>query len=206
MKYLAAFLLGGLLGCGTPYEVARDIEPPELLSYAPLPPFAPLSSNRVLKLKVLICVKEDGTVEHARLVSSSGDASWDTLAERSIRQWRYAPPRRNGAPTDVWIRQTIVVKFDEPIPMSLWHLSAYSQAQADSLYALLIRGMDFEILVQQFAGGLNDRGGFLGTVDIRTYVPRVRESLRDLHEGEYTGPIRVGDKYVIYKRVKKVLS
>jgi parvulin-like peptidyl-prolyl isomerase len=60
--------------------------------------------------------------------------------------------------------------------------------------------------VQQFAGGLNDRGGFLGTVDIRTYVPRVRESLRYLHEGEYTGPIRVGDKYVIYKRVKKVVS
>lgn len=206
MKYLVAFFLVGLIGCSTPYEVTHDIEPPELISYAPLPMVQSLPANRVLKLKVLICVKEDGTVEHARLVSSSGDASWDSLAERSIKQWRYAPPMRNGTPTDVWVHQTIVVQFDDPILMSLSSLSAYNQSQADSLYALLKRGTDFEALVQQFAAGSHERGGSLGMVDIRTYAPRVREALRDLREGEYTNPIRVGDKYVIYKRVKKVVS
>lgn len=205
MKYLAAFLLVGLIGCGTPYEIARDIEPPELITYAPLPPFHPLPSNHILKLKVVLCVKEDGTVEHARLASSSGDASWDSLAEQSIKQWRYAPPMRNGVPTAVWVHQQVVVQFDDPILMPLSHLSAFSQSQADSLYDLLTRGVDFETLVQHYAAASRERGGFLGTVDIRTYAPRIREALKDLHQGEFTRPLRLGDKFEIFKRVKKVV-
>ncbi len=123
-----------------------------------------------------------------------------------MKQWRYAPPLRNGVPTDVWVHQQIVVQFDDPILMSLSHLSAYSQSQADSLYALLVRGTEFETLVQQFAATSHERGGFLGTVDIRTYAPRIREALKDLREGEFTRPLRMGDKYEIYKRVKKVVS
>jgi TonB family protein len=206
MKYLAAFFLVGLLGCGTPYEVARDIEPPELISYAPLPPLPSVPSNRMMRLKVILCVREDGTVDQARLLTPSGDPSWDTLAERSILLWRYAPPMRNGVPTDVWIHQQIVVQFDDPILMSLSRLSAFSQSQADSLYALLEKGTDFDTLVRLFGAGSDERSGFFGTVDIRTFSPRVREALRDLHEGEFTHPIRTGNSYVIYKRLKKVVS
>jgi TonB family protein len=206
MRYLVALLLVGLIGCSTPYEIARDIEPPELISYAPLPPFHPLPLNRVLKLRVLVCVREDGSVEHARLVTSSGDVSWDSLAEQSIMQWRYAPPLRNGVPTDVWVHQQIVVQFDDPILVPLSQLCAYNQSQADSLYSLLINGVDFETLVRQFAGGVLERGGFLGTVDIRTFAPRVREALKSLHEGEFTHPLRVGNKFVMFKRVKKMVS
>ena len=207
-----AFLLGvshispSRIGCGTSYEVARDIEPPELLSYVPLPSFQSLPSSHMLKLKVVLCVKEDGSVEHARLVSSSGDLAWDSLAEESVNRWRYASPMRNGVPTAVWVHQQIVVQFDDPILMSLSHLSAFSQSQADSLYSLLMNGVEFETLVEQFAMASRERGGFLGSVDIRTYAPRIREALKDLREGQFTHPLRLGDKYEIYKRVKKVVS
>ena len=207
IKYLIAFLLAGLLGCGPSSEISRDIEPPELISYVPLPPFHVVPGNRALRLRITMCVREDGTVEHARFVQSSGDPDWDSLAVRTITQWRYAPPLRNGVPTDVWVNQQIVVQFDEPILMSLLQLSSPNKSQADSLYALLQNGADFETLVKEFAGAFpNQRGGFLGTVDIRTCAPRIREALKELHEGDITRPLRSGDNYVIYKRLKKVVS
>ena len=206
MRYLVAFLLLACVGCGSSYEVARDIEAPELIGYAPLPEFHSLPANRILRLKLLLCVKEDGTVEHARLLTSSGDPAWDTLAEQSVLKWRYAPPMRNGVPTDVWVHQQVVVQFEDPILMSLAQISAYNQAQADSLYALLEKGTDFYLLINESGGNAQPHGGFLGTIDIRTFAPRIREALRGLHEGEYTHPLRAGDTYVIYKRLKKVVS
>jgi TonB family protein len=206
-RYVIAFLLVFLPGCGPSYEISHDIEPPELIGYVPLPSFHTLPGNRALKLKILVCVREDGTVEHARLVQSSGDASWDTLAEQSILQWRYAPPLRNGVPTAVWVNQQVVVQFDEPVMVSLVQLSTPSKSQADSLYALLLNGVEFERLVREFAGtSPGQRGGSLGTVDIRLFAPRVREALKELQEGEYTHPLRSGDGYVIYKRLRYVAS
>ncbi len=206
-KYVVAFLLAGLVGCSAPYENSHDIEPPELISYVPLPPFQVLPANRALRLKVLLCVREDGTVEHARLVHSSGDLLWDSLAERSIMQWRYAPPMLNGVPTAVWVNQRVVVQFDDPILMSLSQLSTPIKSQADSLYSLLEHGTDFEVLLRDFAGSPpHQHGGFLGTVDIRTFSPRVREALKPLHEGDFTHPLHIGDNYIIYKRLKRVVS
>jgi len=207
MRYFVAFLLAGLLGCSTAYEISRDIEPPELVSYVPLPPFNGAPGSNAVKLKVLLCVKEDGTVEHARLLHSSGDPLWDSLAEQSILHWRYAPPVRNGEPIAVWVNQQIVVQFDDPILMALMQLSTPSKSVADSLYSLLEKGADFETLVRGFAGASpGQRGGFLGTVDVRTYAPRVRDALKELHEGEFTHPLRTGGNFVIYKRLKRVMS
>jgi TonB family protein len=207
MRNLAAFaLLLVLAGCGTPYQVSHDIEPPDLIAYAPLPPFSSVPPIGVLKLKLLICVREDGTVDQARLLNSSGDAEWDSLAEHSILLWRYAPPLRNGVPTDVWIHQQIVVQFEDPIFMSLSRLSASSRSQADSLYDLLVKGADFDTLVRDFAAAAMGRNGYVGRVDIRTFVPRVVEALRKLHEGEFTRPLRDGDSFVIYKRLAKEVS
>jgi parvulin-like peptidyl-prolyl isomerase len=45
-----------------------------------------------------------------------------------------------------------------------------------------------------------DRDGFLGAVDITLYPVQVREALEQLRENEISRPIKVGDRYVIYKR------
>ena len=206
-KSLVAFLLVWFLGCSTPHEISHDISPPELTSYVPLPPFRILPDNRPLKLRIMMCVREDGSVEHVRFLQSSGDKDWDSLAERTIMQWRYAPPLRDGVPTDVWVNQQIVVQFDDPILMSLMQISSPSKGVADSLYSLLVQGASFENLALESAGALMaPRGGYLGTIDIRTCAPRVRDALKLLHEGGYTHPLRVGDSYVIYKRIKKAVS
>jgi TonB family protein len=154
-----------------------------------------------------MCVREDGSVEQVRFVQSSGDPSWDSLAAQRIKEWRYAPPVRNGVPTDVWVSQQIVVQFGDPILMSLLYLSAPDKRTADSLYALLSGGRDFETLVREYAGSARDHlGGSLGAVDVRTFAPRVRDALKQIREGEFTQPLRSGDGYVIYKRLKKVVS
>jgi TonB family protein len=204
---LIAFVLLSFLGCSASQELNRGIAPPELITYVPLPPIRIPLDNRPLKLKVMMYVRGDGSVEHVRFLQSSGDPSWDSLAVQKIMQWRYAPPLRNGVPTDVWVSQNIVVQFGEPILMSLLYISAPDKRQADSLYALLSKGSDFETLMKDFARHPpNQSGGSLGTVDIRNFAPRVRDTLKGLKEGEFTPPLRSGDRYVIYKRLKMVVS
>jgi TonB family protein len=206
-KCLVAFLIVWSLGCSAPHEINHDITPPELINYVPLPPFRILPDSRSLKLKFMMCVREDGTVDQVRMLQSSGDQDWDSLAERTIMQWRYAPPLRDGVPTDVWVNQRILIQFDDPIMMSFVHLSTPSKDEADSLYSLLTKGYDFETLARGIAGTTtNQRGGSVGTIDIRTCAPRIRDALKELHEGEFTHPLRSGDSYVIYKRIKKVVS
>lgn len=202
-RFLVSLLLAGLLGCSAPYEIDRGIEPPVLLSYAPLPPYPTPSLYRPLKLKVMICVTKDGTVGHARLLTSSGNAHWDSLAEQSIKQWQYAPPRRNGEPADVWVQQRVTVQFDGPTFMSLAELAVTSPSLADSLYSLLQRGEVFEDLARRYSESPSrDDGGGLGSVNIQMYPSRIWESLRRLNVGGITRPLHSGSKLVIFKRLK----
>jgi len=57
---------------------------------------------------------------------------------------------------------------------------------------LLEKGTDLDTLFRQAAG----------TFDINKHPPKVRDRLIGLVQGEFTGPIRVGEKYVIYKRFR----
>ena len=99
-----------------------------------------------------------------------------------------ARPRMSGS------AKRSLCNFDEPSPMSLWHLSASSQAQADSLYALL----DQRDGLRDSCAAVRRRFSAIGAAFlgrwISAHTSRVSGGLRDLHEGEYTGPIRVGEQ------------
>ncbi len=45
-------------------------------------------------------------------------------------------------------------------------------------------------------------GGYLGRVNIAQFPEHVRNTLRNLRINRYTQPIKVGDTYVIYKRLE----
>lgn len=196
MKYTTAIVsvtLLFLIGCSSAQQVVTPTEPLELISMTPLPPITWTSYAKGMKLNVLIHVRQDGTVENLKMLGSSGDDEWDSLALQSMKQWRYAPPQRDGAPADIWLRQLIVVQIQEPITMTIGELACPSLSRADSLYALLEKGTDLDTLFQQA----------IGTFDIAKYPSHVREKLRKLKQDESTSPVRVGDKYVIYKRFRK---
>ncbi len=182
-----------LAGCGGSQQIAVPTERLELISMTPLPPVTSISYAMGMKLNLLIHVLQDGTVESVRMLGSSGDGEWDSLALQTMKQWRYAPPRRDGVPTDMWFRELVVVQIQEPIVMTIGELVTASSLEADSLYSLLVKGTDLDPLFRQTTG----------TFDIMKYPPTVREKLRKLGRGECAGPFQVGDKYVIYKRFRK---
>jgi TonB family protein len=182
-----------LTGCGGAYEVATPTERVELVSMTPLPPIALGSYHTGMTLTVLIHILQDGTVEDVRMLKSSGHVDWDSLALQSIRQWRYAPFRRDGVPVDLWFRQMVVVKIQEPIVMTIGELVSSSLHEADSLHAVLEKGTDLDSLFRRA----------IGTFDIAKYPKNVRDELSRLDPGEYTSPLRRGEEYVIYKRFKE---
>ena len=182
-----------LTGCGGTQQLTTPVERLELISMTSLPPITSKAYPTGMRLNVLIHVLQDGTVENVRMLGSSGDGEWDSLALQSMKQWRYAPLRHNGVPADVWFRQLVVVQLQEPIVMTIGELRSASLHEADSLYALLEKGTDLDLLFKHA----------MGTFDIAKYPQNVREKVRSLSEGENTSPLRLGDTYVIYKRFRK---
>jgi TonB family protein len=199
MKYTIAVLLVVLLvfaGCAVTQQIEVPAEQVELISATPLPPLKSISYAGGVKLSLLLHVVQDGTIESAKMLGSSGDDQWDSLALRSIKQWRFSAPRRDSVPTDVWVRQPVIVQVQEPIVMTVGELISADLHEADSLYALLEKGHALDTLFKHTPGA----------VDIFIYPQRVRDQLKKLREGEITRPLRVGDKYVIYKRLPKNVS
>jgi TonB family protein len=181
-----------LAGCGGTQQVAVPTERLELISMTPLPPVSLSSYATEMRLIVVMHILQDGSVENMRMLGSSGDSDWDSLALQVMRQWRYDPLRRDGVPIDVWIHQPLVIQVQEPIVMTIGALVSASLREADSLCLLLEKATDLDPLFKQA----------IGTFDIGKYPPNVRDQLKRLRRGENTNPLRAGDKYVIYKRFR----
>jgi len=205
MKFFTTLLLVLLAGCiaTQPVSTIPAVDQPDLLSMTPFPPFPHAFPSGGLKLGASLHVLENGTVSEARLVGSSGSREWDSMAVESIKQWRFNPARQNGVPVESWYRQAILVQPYEPMVRYLGELVSASQQEADSLFGLIENGTEFEVLARQSQLSARDHGGYLGAVDLAVFPNHVRSELKKLNENEVSHPLRLGDKYVIYKRFKK---
>jgi TonB family protein len=188
-----SIILPLLVGCGGTHETTVPTERVELISITPLPRIVLATYQSVIRLNVLMHIREDGTVEHVKMLGSSGDDEWDSLAMQSMKQWRYSPYRRAGVPVDLWFRQVVVVQIQEPVVLTIGEIVCSSLHEADSLHALLKGGTDMDNVFRRA----------FGTFDIVRYPQSVRDALRRLDPGGYTSPLRRGEEYVIYKRFEK---
>jgi TonB family protein len=203
MRRFVPLVMAAFLGCGTVQQTGGPIEPPELIKMTSLPTISSSISWAGLKLVLMLHVMKDGTVGEVRMVESSGMPEWDTLAIQSIKQWQFLPGRYEGEVADLWIRQPIVVKPREATTLTLGEIVCGTQDEADSIHGRLDRGEEFESLASRYSiAPSRAQGGFLGTVDIAIYPQHVRNELRRLRQGEYTSPLRVGDRYYIYRRYR----
>ncbi len=195
-----------LAGCSASMQPEVPGELPELVSMASLPPFRTATFHQRLRLNFTIHVKTDGSVDNVRLMGTSGDPSWDSLAVQSVHRWRFTAARYQGQPTAVWIRQEVTVIFQQPTRLPLAEIVLNTSGVADSLYALLMRGAPFDSLARECSvSESRNRGGALGMVDLSLYPQRVREELSKLGEGDITRPVRIGDTYVIFKMLRDVV-
>jgi TonB family protein len=197
------FLLFVLAGCSAIQQTDSPIQPPQLVKSASLPPIVSRIPEGGMRLNVMILVLEDGTVGNAKFIESSRDPDWDSLALHSIMEWEFLPARREGMPVKLWVRQPLLVQLRDPIVRMLAGLVSATREEADSLSLLLEHGMTFDTLLRQALQVSGERSGTIGPVDISLYAPHLRDELLKLREGEVSRPVRIGNRFIIYKRLKK---
>src|SRR5664279_794474 len=90
----ALFLLFVLSGCSAFQQTDSPIQPPELVKSASLPPIVSLVPEFGMRFDVMILVLEDGSVAGVKLLQSSNNPDWDSLALHSIMKWQFLPARR----------------------------------------------------------------------------------------------------------------
>ncbi|MFA6540260.1 MAG: TonB family protein [Bacteroidota bacterium] len=189
--------------CSSTQQVS-ELVLPELLIQQPLPPFPASFVSPTVKIDLEILVIEDGSVKHVRLLSTSGNPEWDSTALLAIKNWRYSPAIYQGKPVRLWLHQTATVQFSQPHLVPLAEIICTTQEEADTAYARLAEGCEFcdMVLMYSISSSKQQRGS-LGEVNIHLYPDHVERALEQLAENEFTKPIKFGDKYIIFKRIKE---
>jgi TonB family protein len=188
-------------GCTAPRQAVLPEQQTELILLTPLPPLSSFATAFGAKLSVIFHILPDGSTKDVTLLNSSGDTEWDRLTLDSLKQWHFTPLTGEKEKADRWIRYAIVVQVQEPVIMQLAEMVIPAQRKADSLFALLKDGADFETLARQALTGEKE-----GTwkpaesVNLARYPARVKQVLTTLRPDHFTDPIRIGLNYVIFKR------
>lgn len=99
---------GGGTG-GGPYRPGSGVTPPGLL-HEVKPEYTEDARRRSIEGEVVleIVVRSDGSVGNIRVIRGLG-AGLDQRATEAVRQWRFSPARRQGAPVDVMVE--VAVEF-----------------------------------------------------------------------------------------------
>ena len=196
-----------LAGCSSIQTERAFIKEPELLKQAALPLIPQSIYRENLELVSDILVTENGSVERASFIKSSGDKDWDALAIASILKWKFTPALYNGKPIKLLVRRKIRIQFTEPQIMNLAEIVFVNLKQADSAYEVLITGGDFNEIVSKYSiSPSRINNGLLGEVNIQNYSKDISSVLSDLKEGQVSKPIPYGQNYIIFKRLKKIES
>jgi TonB family protein len=176
---------------------------PKLIKQAPLPDI-PASLQQEFLFYCEMLVDENGNVEKASLIKSSGDKAWDSLAVISLLNWKFSPALSGNVPVKKLIHRKVIVHFAEPHRILLAEIILNTITAADSVYNALLNGAEFEYLAVHYSiSNSKINGGKLGKVDIQHYSDDINWALAKLKENEFTQPLEYGKYFAIFKRLKE---
>jgi TonB family protein len=201
MKRLALLLILPFIGCASAIPPVEPVRvQPEVVSIVPLPPYSSTLPIGGLRIIVILHVMEDGTVGEAKMIQSSKDDTWDSLAMSAIRRWKFAAARQDEAPVATWVRQTISVRFETPIVRNIGEVVFSRYGEAERFHAELIRGAELESMIRAGDSVMGGHFVYLGSVDLCMFPGRIRDQIQLLGKNDVSSPIRVGDEYMVFKR------
>ena len=191
-----------LWGCASTETVDMPEVMPRLIEQEPFPPMSEALVLNHSELELRILISEDGSVLKAQLMNPSTDAVWDSLAGERMKEWRFSPAMHGGKPITMWINFHAYIKFESPVYVGLAEIECSTIELADSVFALLQAGKNFDSLASSFSiSKSKENHGQLGQVDISRYGDRVKRILTALKGDGYTEPIPLGEHFVIFKRL-----
>ncbi len=187
------FLSHSMAGCAAQRETAEPIRTTDL------PVFESDEEKDQLEFSVLFLLSEDGTVEDLQLISSSGDARWDSAAVDSMKNWQFPPP---GDPEEKLVRRTVKVEIIPSETLHIGELVFQEKNDADLIYSRLRAGASFERMVRETQQGntLALEGRIRKEVDTSEYPIEISKLLAQLEEGRFSKPVQVNDKFIIFKK------
>jgi hypothetical protein len=191
------------MGCSSMQQM-NDGTTPQLLIQSPFPPLPETLTRPVFELETVLFIMEDGTVGKTRMLKGSGDAAWDSLVLSSMRQWRFTPARMDNKPVASWFHMQSTLRFGNPQLMHLAEILCTTEDEADTVYNAIDQGQNFNELAMRYSvDPSREMSGMLGEVDINLYPENIRKPLSKLLIDGYTKPLKYGDLYAIFKRLKK---
>ena len=202
MKLLIILLILGIFaGCSSVNQTITSRAPVLLVQY-PIPPIPASMSKPDYILIADILVMGDGSVSEVKL--NSGDKEWDTIAESTIKNWKYSPRIVNNKAIACWVHQKMKIKIAEPLMFPLAAVVCTTSEQADSVYVHLTNGINLKEAAKEFSALPVQGDNFeLGEINIFQYPENIWSSLSHLSEGEFTKPLQYDDMYIIFQRIKK---
>lgn len=202
MKKIITLICVVVLTSCSIYRTETDtITEPRLLKQSSLPAVPASLYNQKFEFFCELVIDENGNVQRAKMLRSSGDKLWDSLATISLLDWKFTPALLNGTPIKKVIHNKISVMIVEPIIISLSEILCENREAADSLYSVLLNGRNFAELAKKYSISTSKEiGGYLGPVDIQFYTKEIRQILNHIKENEFTKPLSYGNYYIIFKR------
>jgi len=189
-------------GCTFFSETQNPDTLPELVFRTSLPEVPSDWAYSQPKMEVLFEISRTGEVLGARFVNATGYELWEAKALEEMKRWRFSPAHLGQDSVSVWVRLPIAVRFTDQKVIFLAQLICTDRACADSAHQLLILGHPFENIVEKLPGsGLGTYEKYIGETDISAYPRELQNEIKQLKESGYTRPIRIGDSYVIFKRL-----
>ncbi len=204
MKNIAALLCAIILfGCISSQVENNGITKPVLIYQFPLPPIPPSINESQLILNLNLYILDDGSVKEVLIKNNGMDKKWLADAKESILKWKYSPAMINNKPVRIWINQKTIIRIVESIFYKLAEIQFASIDTAQHVYKLLKENEDFGKLAGVYSAAPSGKlGGIIGRVDILQYPLDVRKEILKLRFNEFTAPLKFGDKYIIYLRLK----
>jgi parvulin-like peptidyl-prolyl isomerase len=140
----------------------------------------------------------------AKVLTGSGDALWDSLTVISLLTWKFSPAIQDGKPIKLTVRRKFIVMYEKPEIISLAEIQLKDNSLADSVYMALVEGANFFELALKYSISISSqKKGFLGSVDIKQYSKDISRIISTLDEEEFTKPLKFGEHYIIFKRLKR---
>jgi TonB family protein len=201
-KTLFILLVVFLSSCSIPEQELTVDTYPQLIEVTSLPDLPYPITGIDFKLNTRFLLSEKGEVLTVKIINSSWDSDWDSLAIQQLMKWKFTPAIYNGKPISIWIKQPVIIRTMEQAFYTLAELVCNDEGIIDSLYVLLRAGERFDFIVKNHSVSKSkENSGLLGRVDIKTFQYNVQSALRKIKEGEISTPIKVGNLFYIYKRL-----
>lgn len=203
MKKIFFVCLFYITGCAVFQPEETVLIQPKLLKQSELPPLRQSTFSNYFEFYCEMQINIHGDVERAKLLTSSGDAVWDSLAELTLLKWKYSPAIYDGHPIKLLISRKIRVVFAEPLIFSIAEIQLDDRETADSVYKALLNGADFSLLVQNYSTSESRaKNGFIGNINVKHFSEEISFALSQLNEDEFTKPINYGEHFIIFKRMR----